>query len=388
MNKKFQTSRVTEISITHLIHDIYPAFLAPILPILIDRFGISIFLAGLLEIVRKIPSLLNPLTGVISDKIVLRMVIIPAPFITAVCMTLLGVAPSYTTVLILILISGISSSLYHVPAPVLIKRYSGNKIGRGMSFFMLGGEMARTLGPIIVLGTISMWGFEKIYRLIPLGLFASIFLYIRLKDTVVKKYPIQQNRNAFSQKSKLYVPFFLYIAGFSFFRSAAKMSLTIFLPTYLTSKGVSLWSAGISLAILQFSGAVGTIFAGHLSDKIGRKRILLTSAFLVPILMYLFITSNNIFAIPLLIITGFFMFASSPVMLALIHDIKSENMAFLNGVYMTTNSISGTITALFIGLGADKFGLDITFMIATIMTIFAIPFVFFIDTAFRKINSH
>jgi len=60
MSKKFESSNVITVSVAHLIHDTYQAFLAPILPLLIDKFGITVLLAGLLDIVRKIPSLANP----------------------------------------------------------------------------------------------------------------------------------------------------------------------------------------------------------------------------------------------------------------------------------------------------------------------------------------
>lgn len=51
-------------------------------------------------------------------------------------MSLMGVAPSYTVLAILLFVMGIASTLFHVPALVMIKETSGDKIGRGMSFYM------------------------------------------------------------------------------------------------------------------------------------------------------------------------------------------------------------------------------------------------------------
>ncbi|MCK5520443.1 MAG: MFS transporter, partial [Candidatus Marinimicrobia bacterium] len=61
--KKFQSSKVISISSAHFFHDIYTSFLAPMLPLLIEKHGLNLSLVGMLEIVRRIPSLLNPFIG-------------------------------------------------------------------------------------------------------------------------------------------------------------------------------------------------------------------------------------------------------------------------------------------------------------------------------------
>jgi FSR family fosmidomycin resistance protein-like MFS transporter len=59
------------------------------------------------------------------------------------------------------------------------------------------------------------------------------------------------------------------MAGFILFRAGMKSALTLYLPTYLIGKGESLGFAGISLSVLQLTGAAGTFGAGYISDKIG-----------------------------------------------------------------------------------------------------------------------
>jgi FSR family fosmidomycin resistance protein-like MFS transporter len=163
-----------------------------------------------------------------------------------------------------------------------------------------------------------------------------------------------------------------------FFRSAMKSALTIYLPTYLTAKGSSLWIAGISLSILQFAGAGGTLLAGIISDKIGRRKSLLIISISNPILMFLFIYIQGIWMIPILIITGLFLFGSGPVILALVHDLDSKHMSFINGVYMTINFILSSVMVLAVGFFADTIGLDLTYKISAWIALGSIPFVFFI----------
>ena len=77
--EKFQIGNVSTITIAHLIHDTYTAFLAPILPLIIEKFSISLSLAGLLSVIQRIPSLLNPFIGILADKMKVRYFVIFAP---------------------------------------------------------------------------------------------------------------------------------------------------------------------------------------------------------------------------------------------------------------------------------------------------------------------
>ncbi len=147
LSKKFNKAQVATISLAHLAHDTYGSFLAPILPLLIEKLGISLYLVAFLDISRKLPSLLNPFFGILAERTDARYFVILSPALTAIVMSLLGLASSYEILIILLIISGISSTLFHIPSPGIIKESSGNKVGLGMSFYMVGGELARTLAP-------------------------------------------------------------------------------------------------------------------------------------------------------------------------------------------------------------------------------------------------
>ena len=371
-------SKVITISLAHLVHDTSSSFLAPILPLLIDRFGLTVFMAGLLDIFRKLPALANPFLGLLADRICVKYFIILAPGVTAISMSLLGAAPNYAFLIILLLISGISSAVFHVTAPVMIRQVSTGRIGQGMSFFMLGGELARTLGPMTILGAVSLWGIEGTYRLVPFGIVASVFLYFKLNSISVERSPMGKGDAHAGKVLAHLLPLFISLSGILLCRAAMKSALTIYLPTYLTSKGASLWMAGISLSVLQFSGAVGTFLAGTVSDRIGRKSALLVITVINPLLMWLFMVVDGIFVFPVLILNGLFLFASGPVLLALVHDIDSTRMSFINGIYMTLNVILTSVMVLAVGLAADYIGLDLTYRLSAVVALGSIVFVIFL----------
>lgn len=375
--KKFDFPTVITVSVSHLVSDMYSAFLAPVLPLLITGLGITKFQAGMLDFARKIPSLLNPVFGMIADRLDAKYFLILGCVIITVTMSLLGAVNDFTTLFILIFIAGLGTSIYHVPGPVIIKKVASDKLGLGMSFYMLGGEFARFLGPLVILTAISLWTFEGSWKIMPLGLAVAVFLYFKVRKISVHKK--NENGNAKLKDYKKYLKFFVIITGIVIFRSGMHSALTLYLPTYMNSKGNTLWMSGISLSILQFAGAAGTFIVGMISDKFGRKKTLVLLSLLNPLLMFTFIFSSGFFIFPVLALSGFILLGSNPIILALVQERDTENLSFLNGTYMTISFVGSSFMVLTVGLLSDIFGLDTTYIITAFLAIAVIPFVLMIQ---------
>lgn len=383
--KKFNTNHVVLVSSAHLLHDTYSAFLAQALPILIEKFDITKTLAGVLSVIQRIPSLFNFLVGIMAENMKARYLVIFAPAVTCVAMSLIGVAPGYIFLVILLFISGISSTLFHVPAPVMIKKLSGSRIGKGMSYFMLGGELARTIGPLVIVGVVSLWGLEGTYKLIPFGLAASGFLFLKLRKTdISSSFDGSDIEPGYWKIFKKFLPVFIIIAGITFFRAAIGVSLTLYLPVYIIENGGEYWFSGVSLSVLQLAGAFGTFYAGTISDKIGRKSSLLIIGLVSPVLMFFFNFIHGFWTLPLLILMGFFLIAPTPILLALIHELKTERLAFVNGIYMTINFTMSSIMLLLVGISSDIFGINITYKASAFVGLIAVVFVIFLPGRSKK----
>ncbi len=379
---RFEAGSIATISLAHTVHDVFSSFLAPLLPLLIDKLGMTYSLVGMLTVVQRIPSLLNPFIGMMADKFPIRYLLILAPSITAVSMSFLGLVTDYVQIVVILLIAGFSASLFHVPAPVMIKKIAGNRLGKGMSFFMFGGEIARSIGPVLILSAVSLWGLEGTYKLIPLGLILSFILYIKFRNVKIgSDFKKIEREEGILVVLKEYLPTFLNLTAIVFFLSLVKGALTIFLPTFITaSKGGSLWSGGISLSVLQFAGALGTFASGTISDRIGRRKTLLIMSLVVPVLMLAYLTAGSFLAMPILLVMGFFMFASTPVLLAVVNDIDSGHPALFNGIFMTINFLTGAVAVVLIGFIGDYIDLETAFYISPILGLFALPFIYRLTT--------
>jgi len=377
-SKTFQTGNVILVAASHMLHDIYSSFLAPLRPLLIEKFGITLALASIWDLIMRIPWFLNPVIGIIAERTAARYFIILTPAITAIAMSLLGLAPSFTIISILLFTMGISSAMFHVPAPTMVKRLSGKFTGRGMSYYMFGGELARTAGPLIITASVSYWGLEGTWRLIPFGLVASFILFLKLKNIKISdEIKEEKSKNSTVLPSlKKYLPFFGILIGITLFRAIMKSGLTAFLPTfYYSEKGTSLWFANTALAVFQLAGALGTILAGGISDKIGRRTTLLIISVTSPIMMFLFINSGGWLSFVFLVLLGFFVFAPGPVLIALVQDRSKDFPVFMNSIYMTINYVTAALAVFAAGLMGNWLSLEKTYLISSILSLGAIPFV-------------
>ena len=375
--KKFLPGSVLVLSGGHFFHDLYSNFLAPVLPLIIASLGISYSQAGLLSVFHRLPSVLNPLIGTIASKKNPAVIISISIVVSSTVMCFITSAPTYTVLALLILIMGISSCFFHIPSPVLIRKFSGDMTGTGMSFYMLGGELARSAGPIVVLTAVSLWGKEKVYYLLPGAvIYALIILTMFYKNRDENTESVKPEEKGFLNVLKDMKIFFFAITMILIARTSIASVLNTYLPAYLTSKGLSLWFSGISLSILQLSAAAGVMFSGFISDKIGKTRILLISTALSPVLMLLFSVSNGYLSIFLLVLTGFAAFSSSPVLLAYVQEQSGDNPVVCSSIFMTADFLTITAAITAAGFLGDSFGLQTAFIISGFVSLIGFPFVF------------
>jgi FSR family fosmidomycin resistance protein-like MFS transporter len=374
-NNRFQTGKILALSIGHFIHDVYSSFLSPLLPLLIDKLSLTLTQAGLLSTIMQLPALLNPYIGVLADRISVRYFVILAPAMTAVPMSLIGIAPSYGVLLLLLFITGISVSIFHVPSPVMIAQLSAARKGRGMSFFMTGGELARTIGPLVAVAGVSLLGLEGFYPVMVFGLFSSGWLYLKLRDAPVNTVHTKRNLSALQTWRKL--RFILWpLAAILVSRGFMHASMTAFLPTYINQETGNLWLAGMALTLFEFAGVAGVLTAGSMSDLFGRRKTLLVSLVGAPICLFVFTITDGWFRIAALLVTGFTLLSTTPVMLALVQEHARHSPAAANGLFMMISFIARSAVVVVVGFIADRIGLQAAYLISAAMGLIGIPFIF------------
>jgi len=374
-NETFHAGGVITIAAAHSVHDTYSAFLSPLLPLLIEGLGISKTAAGLLTVFYQGPSLLQPVIGHLGDRANLRLLVASAPTVAAVAFTLLGLTPSYGLIALLLIAAGLSSAGLHSIGPVLTGQMAGRSLGRAMSVWMVGGELGRTLGPLITVAAITYLTPRGLPALLPGGVLASLIVYRRIRDLPDYRPPAGQHiawNGAFDQVRPILLPLTLVIAA----RSLLVMALSSFLPTFMTEQGEGLWVAGASLAIMQAAGVIGALTGGSLSDQLGRRRVLIALTLAAPAAALAFLYAQGWLRLALLPLVGFTLLATTPVLMALVQERAAAGRSLANGIFMALNFVITSVAVVIIGALGDRLGLPAAFLIATLTMIAGTPAVF------------
>lgn len=384
----FQANKVALVSGGHFVHDVFSSFLAPFLPLLINKFGLTMLLAGAFSVFFRLPSFFNPLLGILSDRVDIRRIAIWAPATTAVAMSVLGLAPSYAVVCILLLIAGTSSAIFHVLGPVMIARVAGVYTGRAMSFWMTGGELARTVGPLVAVWAVSLWEFEGSYPVMIPGIATSIFLCLvyrrAMRPSTEPQRQAESLRETWAALRKVMLP----LTGIIVARAFMGATLVIFLPTYMVAAGKSLWFGGASLAAMECAGVFGTLLGGTLSDRIGRTPVLFSAMPLSCLLMLSFVYAPGWLTFPILILLGCTVFAITPVNLAIVQDNAGGRRGSANGMFMGISFIATAGVTLFVGWLSDLIGLQMAFTVSALLGLSGIPAIFFIPKSQHRVSEN
>ena len=360
------------ITAAHTVHDTYTAFLAPLLPAFIAKLSLSKTEAGALTLFMQGPSVLQPYIGYLADRLSLRYFVILGPAVTATMMSLLGIAPRYAVLALLLMVVGLSSAAFHAVAPVMAGRLSGRSLGRGMGFWMVGGELGRTLGPLIVVTAVSFVSLEGTPWLMTAGLLASFMVYLLLRD-VPGRPPETRPAISFRQGLRVMRPLLAPLVCIITARVFMLAALTTYLPIFLTEEGASLWLAGVSLTVLEAAGVAGALTGGSLSDRLGRRLILFVAMLATPLFMLIFLATSGWIRFPLLLVLGFTSLSIAPVIMALVQESFPENRALANGVYMGLAFVIRSGAVVILGALADLFGLRLAFTISAVIALLGLP---------------
>ncbi len=331
-----QRSRLVLVTCGHFLNDCYGSFFAPILPLLMTKLSLSLTMAsGLASIASISSAVFQPLYGMASDRIRGRFFIVLGPFLNAVCMSLIGVAPNAALIGFLLLLAGVGSAAFHPQAVAAAGAVSGNRKGFGISLFIFGGSVGFSVGPLAIIAAVHLWGLERSYYAVIPGLLSVLLLgmYLHVPTGKTDRAGILSLTAAFRGVRKSMAVLF----AIAVIREFARLAVVTFLPILLAMQGRSLAAGGITLSLFSLAGALGGMIGGSLSDTWGRKSMILASGLLcVPFLHGIFPTDGLLSLVFLVLAAGTLSGAHS-VVIALAQELVPSR--------------AGTASSLVMGLG-------------------------------------
>jgi len=375
------------ITIGHGLTHWYPATFYLLLPLIGAELGLSYSQIGLIMTCKYVASALaNVPGGVLVDTVGRKGLLMAVSlFWIGFPYLLIGFTHSYLMLLACVALVGFGNSLWHPTAiPTLGRRYPERK-GLALSVHGMGGNVGDAVAPIVIGAALSVFTWREVVMLnVAPGLIVAGLLFVFLGTMRLGSKKHDGETQSFSEylaglKDLFSSRSLVLLSTGSAFRTMTQSALLTFLPVYLANQmGYSPLWVGACLFALQAAGFAASPIAGHLSDRMGRKQILM-SAMLASavVLAAMAFTGGSPFFVALVAVLGFFLYATRPVIQAWMLDATPKNMAGSSiGVLFGAQALGGAIGPLLGGMVADRFGLLSTFYFLAFTIVLANLFVF------------
>ncbi|MSQ19091.1 MAG: MFS transporter [Betaproteobacteria bacterium] len=392
------------ITIGHSLTHWYPATFYLLLPLIGKELGLSYSQIGLIMTCQYIAAAVaNIPGGMVTDTVGRKGVLMAVSlFWVGFPYLLMGFTHSYLMLLACVSLVGFGNSIWHPTAiPTLGQRYPERK-GYVLSLHGMGGNVGDACAPVVVgaLLTVFTWREVVIMNVVP-GLLTSAALLMFLGTLRLTP----KRKAAGDHSGEPTQGFAAYLAGVktlfanrslvllsvsSSFRSMTQSALLTFLPLYLANvMGYSsVWVGGCMFA-LQAAGFAASPVAGHLSDTMGRRSIMMSSMLATAVVILMMaLAGGSVWFIVLVAVLGFFMYASRPVIQAWMLESTPRNLGGTSiGILFGAQAIGSAIGPLTGGMIADAFGLLSAFYFLAATIVVANCFIFFMPKDVLKHTS-
>jgi len=342
----------------HFIGDFFQSFIRPLLPVMANKFELSLAQVGLITgIATFMAFLIQPLFGYLADRYKTRPILLVGSFVGAICIPMVGIAPYFWIVLLLIGLGSISSAIYHPTAAGMVSVYAGRRTGLAMSLFGLGGTLGFALGPIVCSSYVTFVGLQRLPILTIFGVLVFVILFIMIPAADVDGHLRSSLFGTLKESlGEVWKPVLL-LWSIAFSRAFVEQALLTFIPVLTAVEGHSLVSVGGIVSLFTIGGSISALVCGHLVDRIGFKPVYFFSFALSSPSLLLFINADGRHIYPLALLAGFFLLATLFPAVALAQKVVPRGRSLVSSIIMGLGmGIAGLMMPL-TGKIADTFGI-------------------------------
>ena len=363
------------------------------LPEVVATFGLNGLQVGAISATREVVSGIIALPGGVVTDMVRRhwgLVLAGCMGLFGVGWLIMGISPVYPVLLVGMAAVAAAASMWHLPAAAALSQRFADRRGSALSIHGVGGNIGDVLGPAltgVLLLTLSWRGVLSIYAVVPMLLVFIVFWAFRNIgrtgpiDTAPPRFGEQMSntRQSFKDHPRLWG--IMAVAGL---RGMANVAFLPFLALYLgldDELGLGNAALGLHIALLVGVGVVAAPVVGYISDRAGRKLVLIPGMLALSALTALLVPfGEGAGLIIILALLGVFFFSDQPILTAAALDIVGDKVAASTlGVFSFSRFVLAAASPLIAGELFDEVGIESTFffvasiyLLATVVLI-AVP---------------
>ncbi len=355
---RVQKRKLTSLVVAHIANDSFFGFLPPLLPLLIVQMSLTDSLAALLLSTFALTGAVGqPLFGYFSDRVRKGWLIALGPILGGL-MTLLIYMPNYPAILLLLLFAGIGSACFHPVASVIATQISGNRKGFGVSVYVAGGRLGVGIGAAGATFIVTNWGLEAIPIAGAIGVLIGI-PYLFLAPSIESgPSAAGMNFRATLQSLKTVGRPLILMWFVNLCRTTVTMTAGAFMPLYIVRGGGSIGEGGWAVTLFLFAAAAGGIYGGHLSDRIGRRTVMIGGLLIgTPVLGASFMAAG-VMQVALLMMAGAILYAPMGVSVTYAQEAAPEHKALVSGFMLGVVWFFASMIIIGVGALSDLIGLS------------------------------
>ena len=379
--KRGRNQLAATVVLGHTVKHIYNSGLqSVILAVIKDDLGLSGTQFGLLATSQRVTSgATTMVAGYLGDRFANKsgLMLMLSLAIMGVSYYLLGSAPSYWVLFAVMLLVGIGPSLYHPPAIASLSRKFPDKRGFAISLHGTGGSIGEVVGPVLTGGLITgtylvafQWRDVLHLSVFP-ALFFAVAVYLMMRNIPAAADAGSLREYGSSLATLLRRKAMLSLVLVTALRSSGQSAVMGFLPVYLLEDlEYEKVVIGLFMSGAQVTGIVAQPMMGYLSDKFGRKIVLVPCTLAMGLLIIsLRFAEPGLQLVTIVLVMGAFLYSLHTIYIAGAMDVAQGQAQSTVVSLIYGASFFGAFSPWVAGWVADQWGNSASFIFGGVLVI-------------------
>ena len=325
------------LAVGHVVfHWVVQSFIVA-LPEIQAAFGLSAVGVGGLLSAREVAAGIVALPGGVAVDIIRRYWGLLLAAMLGACALgslVIGVSPFYVLLMFGIAMVAASHSIWHLPASSSLSYHFEQRRGTALSIHGVGGSIGDVAGPVATGALLLFLTWREmlsIYAAVPLILaIMAVWAFRnigRVRDEETSD--VDMGSRIAVTKRMLQSPVLWGFMAVRGLRQMALVALVTILPLYLDAGlGFSEWNRGFHIGLLIAVGLVAKTGAGYLSDRLGRKQVLVPGLIWSCVMaLALVIFDAGILLTITIALLGLFLYPDQPILTAALLEYVGREVA-------------------------------------------------------------